>query len=171
MKRKGLKIITIPIKYLCDVLMSKDNIINGEELKIFLREAKALVALYDEGNRKNPHNFYNYGSIDKVMLRLLEDRKGFITIGIKLYGDDIKILGRVGHLSADGRFLFAENQTVEYRLKDFEGGTTVSTFAKSISEIVGERHDSGIPELREIMLPNAKAYAARTRQETSPYSR
>ncbi|MBI2101133.1 hypothetical protein HYT53_00815 [Candidatus Woesearchaeota archaeon] len=149
--------------------MGKDNVINRDELKTFLEEARILKRLYDEENQRNPASFWNYGSVDKIMLRLIEDEKGFVAIGIKLHGDDIKVVGRFGHLSPNEQILYVENGTIEYLLKDFEG-STVSKFATSLSRIVDHRYDHGIPELKAIMLPNAKAFSARTRQEASSYS-
>jgi len=147
-----------------------------------LEEAKELVPLYDRENNRNPRHSYDYraidgsegGSVDEsetidlIALRLLERRGHFVTTGIKLNGDKVKIFGRTSYPGSDS-FIVLDEETVEYAIPGFEHGTTISRFVKTICEVVSKRADSNSPELQQAMMPNAKAYARRTKQEIEPY--
>ena len=132
-----------------------------------LAESKKLVSLYDAENRKNPRVPYEHGGVDQVALRLLEGREGFVTIGIKLHGRDVKLVGAKGVMSHIG--LVATDGTFEYMVENFEG-TTASRFIATVCDVIDQRVDGRDPRFKDLMMDNAKAYTARTREEVKRYT-
>jgi len=144
-----------------------DNRVDKSRLLEVIGEARELVRRYDAENAKSPRTRYDYGSVDAVALRLLEQQEGFITVGVTLRGNNVNVHGHRGYLAASG-VLIADSQTVTYRLEDFRG-TTVARFAHSLCDVLVQRATNGNPDLKELIQSNIAAYAKRTQEEVKQY--
>jgi hypothetical protein len=150
-------------------MVVKNVVLDKEELLKLIEEAKGFVDSYDAENRRTPQHRYDYGSIDAVALRLLEQQEQVVATGISLNIRDVHLHVQRGYLGNEGILWMSEpGRTYTYLLPDFKG-TTVARFVYSLGEIVIDRARNGLPELKAIMLPNTVAFARRTQEVVQPY--
>jgi len=149
-------------------MADKEHVLDKDRLLELMGTARERIVVYDEANRQNPRDPILHGTVDEVALEVLERSDHFVTTGVKLNGDRAKIVGQRAYPGGDG-FIVLDGETLEYVLPGFRNGTTVSKFIESICHVVSARVDHGSEELRQAMMPNAKAYASRTLREITPY--
>ncbi len=143
--------------------------IDKEILLEYLLEARQLVRLYDNENRKtaNKDEKYIHGGVDAVALRLLEKGLGIVPANIKLRHGDVNLLVHNGYISDCG-IIYTVPETQTIILKDFTG-TTMARFVNSLCDLLYERATNGNEELRAVMVPNIASYATRTKREVQRY--
>ena len=138
------------------VNIGKENIVD------LLSNARELRDKYGIVEKKYPNTFTYFGrkykNLDQLAWDMFERKEGFITTGIKLDGDDIRIYGRIAMISSDG-YVFADNETVTYRLINFIKGTTVSTLASEICNVVWDRAKNGNGDIKNLMAANINQVA------------
>ena len=153
-------------------MANKNYILDKERLSALLSDARELRDAHGTRYEANSNSFYYFGhlfrNLDELALNLFERREGFITTGISLHRDDIKIYGRIGLITSDGT-VFVDNETVDYLLTDFIKGTTISTFGDSICDLVQYRNRNGNTELKSIIVPQYLSYALHTKKVLAPY--
>lgn len=132
-----------------------------------LGDARELVAFYDVANRANPKNHHNYGTVDTVALNMLEKQTGRFVIGVKLHGEDVRVHMQEGAIMPDGTAI-AVGDTHDYLLQGFQNSTTVNRFARTVCDVVDSRAIH--PEVKTVMIGNARAYASRVKQELGKYT-
>ena len=128
-----------------------------------------MVECYKDANRRDGRHPYEYGNADRVALNMLERRSGDVIIGLRLHGDDVKVHMREGVIMPDGT-TFLNGETHDCLLRGFEDSTTITRFARAICDVVDERADHRLPDVKAAMMNNAKAYSQRVRQELVRYS-
>ena len=147
------------------VNIGKENIVD------LLSDARELRNKYGIKENEYPNTFTYFGNryrnLDQLAWEMFERKEGFITTGIKLDRDDIRIYGRIAMISSDG-YVFADNETVTYRLINFIEGTTVSTLASEICNVVWDRAKNGNGDIKNLMVGNLNQ-VAHTKQVVGNY--
>ena len=159
-------------------------VLGKEDILVLLDYAKKVQSHYEAKQpKKKSHETANgglgltnqlkywdevYASTDEMALRVLEKRGGFVTTGVTIRGDNVKLRGTIGMVEHDGN-VFSGNGTLDITLEDFADSTTLSRFGLAVCDVVERRVNNGNPKVKAIMMPNAVAFARNTREEINSY--
>ena len=135
-------------------------VLTRDDLNELYAEAALLVEQYDRSG-------FKYDSVDTVALDLFERSFGLVVIGCSLNNNDVHIHARRGHVNGCG-IVYVLSDTETVNLKGFVT-KEVAKFAHSLCDLVIGRVNNGLPDVQNLMLPNAIAYAKRTQREVSQH--
>lgn len=150
--------------------IENEDVLTKSRILDYKDEAQALVEQYERANKESKNGVYNYGTMDKVILKLWEKDENFITIGMNQNAGTIRVYGVFGHVTEDGIvYVDPSHKTVTKDLGDIKG-TTVARFTESLCDVIYERINEGPEDLKRIMINSCASYLTKIKHQAEKYS-